>query len=567
MKLEEQNRNQLTFGAGVSQFEGFFGQLSFQTSNFLGRGESFTVSAQSGTQAQNYSAAFTEPFLFDCNITGGANVFKQDIRYVGQFTQKTTGGVLTFGFPLGRGFTRMFTNYSYERVRVTEFSSGDQDPVLLARNPFLRDSLLIGQSGERIVSKVTPTLQYNSVDQPIFPTTGKRLVLSSDFAGIGGNTQSSKPTVEAVSFFKENNRMSIGFRAQLEYIRNLCGRARPADLRETLSRRRMDSVRGYDLRTIGPSGPDHRARLGGNKSLLFNLEQIINIAGPVRQILFYDAGQVRDTGQSFAWKEEVRELVVPPVPLLFDPSATTSLLTDGSPQPIITTGLRKRVQDVNRRGNSILHAGTQRPVSSDFCLQSAARRRAGQQPSTTEGVPVQVRGGHNLLIKSFDSLLTKGSVVMKGSVLAALAFVLSASSAFAQSAGQPAGQAPARPVPPAQTTPRPAAPAPVACASAAAPMPVPQAAPFPTGAKAGFVNLQAIAQMTSEGKAAAAKVNALAQKKQTEGADKAKALQANQAKLQSSGNVMSEAARTQLEKEIERQTVEGQRFEQDAQAG
>ena len=36
MKLEEQNRNQLTFGAGVSQFEGFFGQLSFQTSNFLG---------------------------------------------------------------------------------------------------------------------------------------------------------------------------------------------------------------------------------------------------------------------------------------------------------------------------------------------------------------------------------------------------------------------------------------------------------------------------------------------------------------------------------------------------
>ena len=40
LKLEEQNRNQLTFGAGVSQFEGFFGQLSFQTSNFLGRGES-----------------------------------------------------------------------------------------------------------------------------------------------------------------------------------------------------------------------------------------------------------------------------------------------------------------------------------------------------------------------------------------------------------------------------------------------------------------------------------------------------------------------------------------------
>jgi Skp family chaperone for outer membrane proteins len=160
---------------------------------------------------------------------------------------------------------------------------------------------------------------------------------------------------------------------------------------------------------------------------------------------------------------------------------------------------------------------------------------------------------------------------MKGSVLAALALLLSASAAFAQAAGQqPAGQTPARPAPttpPAQTAPRPATPpAAPAPAQAAPPQPLPQQAPFPAGAKAGFVNLQAIAQLTTEGKAAAAKVNALAQKKQTEGATKAKALQDNQTKLQTSGTVMSDAARSQLEKEIERQTVEGQRFEQDAQA-
>src|SRR5207249_1540281 len=35
LKVEEQNRNQVTFGAGVSQYEGFFGQLSVQTANFL----------------------------------------------------------------------------------------------------------------------------------------------------------------------------------------------------------------------------------------------------------------------------------------------------------------------------------------------------------------------------------------------------------------------------------------------------------------------------------------------------------------------------------------------------
>ena len=102
LKLEEQNRNQLTFGAGVSEFEGFFGQMSFSTSNFMGRGESLTLSVQSGSRAQNYQVSFTEPFLFDRNITGGANVFRRDIRYVGQFTQESTGGVLSFGFPLGQ---------------------------------------------------------------------------------------------------------------------------------------------------------------------------------------------------------------------------------------------------------------------------------------------------------------------------------------------------------------------------------------------------------------------------------------------------------------------------------
>ena len=152
---------------------------------------------------------------------------------------------------------------------------------------------------------------------------------------------------------------------------------------------------------------------------------------------------------------------------------------------------------------------------------------------------------------------------MKGFALAAAgAVLLSASPVFAQAAptpARPAAQAPAA-ARPAQPPAQPAAPA-------AAPAPAPQPpAPFPQGAKVGFVNLQAIAQLSADGKAAAAKVNALAQKKQTEAADKAKLLQANQQKLETSGGVMSEAARTQLQKDIDRQTVEGQRFEQDAQA-
>ena len=292
LKLEEQNRNSLTFGAGVSEFEGVFGQLSFQTSNFLGRGESLTVSLQSGSRAQTYSVGFTEPFLFDRNITGGAQLFRTDVRYISQFTQQSTGGVLTLGFPIGRGFTRAFVNYQYQRVRVTEINELYEDPIVLARNPFLRDSLLIGQDGERIVSKVVPSIVYNTVDQPIFPTSGKRFSGSIDLAGIGGNTNFYKPMVEGVWYMHQASHLTLGMRAQWQYIHQVSG-SRELPIFEKLFEGGEYSVRGFDIRSIGPQDPTTGLVLGGNKSLLFNVEEQITIAGPVRAILFYDAGQVQ----------------------------------------------------------------------------------------------------------------------------------------------------------------------------------------------------------------------------------------------------------------------------------
>ena len=158
---------------------------------------------------------------------------------------------------------------------------------------------------------------------------------------------------------------------------------------------------------------------------------------------------------------------------------------------------------------------------------------------------------------------------MRGSAIAASlalsVMALSAAPVFSQTAADQA-----KPAQTPQTPPKPAPPAPVAgqpgqpAAPTAAPAQPP--APFPQGAKVAYINPPLIFQQSTEGKAAVTRVQAVVQKKQTEGAAKAKQLQDNQAKLQSSGSVMNEAARTQLEKEIERQQREGERFQQDAQA-
>jgi outer membrane protein len=151
---------------------------------------------------------------------------------------------------------------------------------------------------------------------------------------------------------------------------------------------------------------------------------------------------------------------------------------------------------------------------------------------------------------------------MRGSAIAAsLAMALVATS-VAPVFAQPPAPAQAKPAQPTPAPAQPPAPAPAAPAPVAAQPP----APFPVGAKVAFFNPQAVFQNSTEGKAAVTRVNALIQKKQTENAEKAKQLQTNQQKLQTSGSVMNEAARSQLEKEIERQTKDAERFQQDAQA-
>ena len=323
LTLKEQNRNQLTFGAGVSQYEGLFGQLAFQTANFLGRGESLTLSLQAGDRAQNYQLAFTEPFLFERNITAGFDVYKRALQYIGYYTQKSTGGNLMMGFPVA-DFSRMFISYAYEGTKMSDlneaflnpgcvFEEGGCSVVSLGdlstmspevvesirRNPFVFDSLMIGAGGKRTVSKIVPNFVHNTVDNPIFPNTGQRLTMGIDLAVLGGNTQFYKPRVEGVKFFRHTSRTTFGMRGQFEFIAPV-GETQTLPIFEKLFLGGEYSVRGFDIRSIGPSDPASGLVLGGNKSLLFNFEYMFSIVQQVRLIAFYDAGQVVDDKQRFA---------------------------------------------------------------------------------------------------------------------------------------------------------------------------------------------------------------------------------------------------------------------------
>src|SRR5262245_23713560 len=97
---------------------------------------------------------------------------------------------------------------------------------------------------------------------------------------------------------------------------------------------------------------------------------------------------------------------------------------------------------------------------------------------------------------------------------------------------------------------------------AAAVAPQPQQAPL----RMAFLDLQRIASESNEGKVLSGKIQELTKKKTAELQEKTKALQANQQKLQQGGAVLNDATRAQTQKEIDRLTVEIDRFQEDANA-
>ena len=150
-------------------------------------------------------------------------------------------------------------------------------------------------------------------------------------------------------------------------------------------------------------------------------------------------------------------------------------------------------------------------------------------------------------------------------VIGALLFVLAAGPATAQTPppqnppqNPPAGQTPPQNPPAGQTQP------PTPPPALTQPAPAPR--PFPEGAKIAFIDLQRIAQTSAEGKAAASKIQALQKQKLGEIQEKNKQVEDLKKKLEQGGTVLSDQARSQIEKDIDRTARELQFMQQNAQA-
>ncbi|MBI4462016.1 MAG: outer membrane protein assembly factor BamA [Acidobacteria bacterium] len=350
LKVKERGRNSIGLTGGVSGLVGSFVGLNYQTNNFLGLGETLTFSVDYGDRTQNFLFGFTEPYFYDRPISTGFTFFVRKFEFdqarevailsgrridvsptvqnqLLNFNQNTVGFTTFASYPLRRwSFTRLGVSYSFETSDLACFSDG-------CRNLFERLSFrgLAGTTnsleGIRI-SRVTPTLFYNTVNHPFEPTGGTSLFLSSTIQGgpLGGNVNMWQPLVEFKHFHPDHwisrNRHTLAFRFLTGFLTGFGSKVAPPFNRFYLGGE--DNIRGFDIRAVSPMAfipvqstlpvvyldptqldpqGNPTVRLGsinvlsntiifpgGDAQAVANFEYRIPVAGPVSLALFFDTG-------------------------------------------------------------------------------------------------------------------------------------------------------------------------------------------------------------------------------------------------------------------------------------
>ena len=306
VKGNEVGRNDLQFGAGYSELDGFFVQSSFNTRNFLGRGETLGVSVQLGGRSDYYTLSFTEPYLFDRRILVGGSIFSTSTD-IADYYRESTGATMSLGFGLGM-WGSLTTLISYENVEsrfaVSRFgapgdpTTGHDRPVDFPPvEPVPLENVFEYFSGTTVA--LTPGYRYDTRDDPFDPNQGTGINARLRMAGgpLGGDFDYFKPEVTLTKFIPLTRKKKSIFAFNAEIGKFFVYNDSEIPLYERYRMGGDRTLRGLPYYSVRPRTAEGEyfytetgSILGGDRYWLLNLEYQYRIGGPVKLVLFTDIG-------------------------------------------------------------------------------------------------------------------------------------------------------------------------------------------------------------------------------------------------------------------------------------
>jgi outer membrane protein insertion porin family len=264
--VEERSTGELQLSAGYSSLEKFIISSSIAQRNFMGKGQILQAGVNYSRYSKGVQAGFTEPFLFDKNILLGGEVYYRDYTSFNYdedgdrnetYGNKSIGGVIRLGFPVTE-FVTFGTRYTLVRddIRLDEdlfFSDTDDDPSTPDEcDPDLASDYLCQELGKSLTSAVGYTVAFDNTNG-IRATRGHRLILSNDFAGLGGDVKYIRTRLDATKFWGLPAGFVLSAHAEGGYIHPLRDADQPGEDPIRLTDRFFGAqMRGFDIRGIGP---------------------------------------------------------------------------------------------------------------------------------------------------------------------------------------------------------------------------------------------------------------------------------------------------------------------------
>ncbi|HWP09017.1 MAG TPA: outer membrane protein assembly factor BamA [Polyangiaceae bacterium] len=302
IEVAERPTGTFQVGAGFSSIENFILTAQIQQANLFGNGQSLSLQLQWSGIRQLANIKFFEPYLLDSSFSASIDLYSQ-LRQYQDFSQSSTGGALTLGYPLIEPLLYAYMTYTLENDQV----STQQQTTLLgtsSRVSVFRSLPLANLFNDGVTSSIRPSLTFDTRDNRLFPTSGIYLTASSELAAsaLGSQNEFLRNRVTGRFYYPLGKGFVLKLNTEFGVVTSPSNEGVPIFARFFLGG--IFDVRGFLYRSIGPrvgltasTDPNsppivNGANIGGNVQYYQNLEfemPIVDAVG-LRGVIFTDAG-------------------------------------------------------------------------------------------------------------------------------------------------------------------------------------------------------------------------------------------------------------------------------------
>tara|TARA_B110000438_G_scaffold17813_1_gene16576 strand:- start:1677 stop:3914 length:2238 start_codon:yes stop_codon:yes gene_type:complete len=272
--VTERQTGSINVGAGFSSNENLIFNAGISQNNFMGTGRRVVFSTNLSSRRSDYNLSLTDPRLFDTELSGGVDAFNTETNFWSYMAKRTGGGV-RIGKSLSE-YDWLGLNYNYADTEISDVKV----PTTYLKNE------------NRTASRISPSFIRDTRDNFMNPSSGSRHVVRLDLAGLGG-TKFHKASYEGSHYWPIIGKLVGMVHGEIAWADGYAADSLPAFERYYMGGPR--SLRGYQIRNVGPKDSLGNP-LGGNQSLLLNLELQYPFTKGLRGFAFYDRGQLYGGG-------------------------------------------------------------------------------------------------------------------------------------------------------------------------------------------------------------------------------------------------------------------------------